>query len=798
MSNYSSQYTFQAVDQITPFITKIKGQIKALKQQMRGMSQSIKLNVDAKMAQQQIKKLSVQFKGFASKPQVLSVNTSNAQHKIKDLSNYYRNSISPSKIKWTVADTGKVKEQWAEKATTQAVDKEKEKGDEKSEKASDKFDKIMSSAWTLARKTAVDSALEQDNAINKLKKATGENGVGLEILKTQALALASQTGYSDATVMGMMADSANAGVANKNLASDALFSIKTGIAFDMPMEEAKQAMTELKAAFFGADDYAGQQKGLQGLVSMISYVADNTAATEKNLVSFMQSNSDLVNVMGITKESLVAAGATFEAVGIAPTKAEAAMKSMHTKMAELVHDSVGMEALGLNPKNLQIDMQKDLIGTTLQVIKQAQSMDKIDSIVALKDIYKEFGGDLVNFTTIQKLYQDNLVLTGEKEKQAAAFAQAYQVEMEGLNASWNRAKEGLKSVLGVALTPYLKIATDAVAGLMAFMKENPTLIKFAAGLVAIASAAKAYSFATIAIKAFTTQIGKSNLAKSMAVHTAWMWGGRLQALAPAMGALNSPMARAALGASILSGSFVLAYNNSSFFREQLSGLGSQLMEIVSSFGFAGSGAEAFVMIGALIGEVFGGVVLVIRWLIMAIQGAAGAMAAFFNEGDFKSVDGLKTKFTAVKDEVLSSSNDINKMLNEAGKAQEASALKVGDKLAEIRRSKPQAQEMQNISNAVNNTKADAFYATGIPTTATPEALAANKEISAQQQQVAETSKNAADTTKQAADTQKSSADRIGLAANQMLVAASQMIMAATMPLTVNVGGCTANTGDQGR
>ena len=308
----------------------------------------------------------------------------------------------------------------------------------------------------------VRSALDLAQATTELAKATGLSGRELEALKAQAIKVESETGKSAASIMDMMTSSSKAGVATKDLAADLMLTSKTAVAFGMETDAAAQVMSEMRGSFFSGQDFATQQAGLQGMAQMMSYVADNGASSEMYLANFTARSAGLEKVMHASKESIVAVGATFEAIGIPAEVASRAMNTAQTSIAKLAGDSEKLKTLGLDPAAFKESVNKDVIGAMLDVVKQTEKLDDISRTAMLTDIFGQgFADEMVRVGGAQAIYAQNLALANDKTKQAASFEAAYKLQMEGLNASVERATNGFKTMVGVAIEPYLKAAADA-------------------------------------------------------------------------------------------------------------------------------------------------------------------------------------------------------------------------------------------------------------------------------------------------------------------------------------------------
>ena len=346
----------------------------------------------------------------------------------------------------------------------------------------------------------LNAALELDAATTALSKATDLEGEALGKLRKQADSLESATGSSSASIMLMMADAAKAGIAVENLSSNVEDSTKIAVAFDMSTQEASTAITNLRNSFFAGQDYDTQQKGLMKLASAMSYVADRGESSEAYLANFTARASALKSVMGASEESIIAAGATFEAIGIPAETASRAMNSAQMSMVGLAGNAKALKSLGLNPKQFKADVEKDLIGTIFKVIQSTEKLGKLGQAETLTSIFGlGFADEMARGGAAVDIFTKNLALANDTTEHATALEAAYRLQNESLTASFNKVTKGLKSVIGTSVGKFFKGLTSGAETLVVLFKQYPVIVDFATALSIAGVAAGAFAIAMFAV-----------------------------------------------------------------------------------------------------------------------------------------------------------------------------------------------------------------------------------------------------------------------------------------------------------
>ncbi len=196
-----------------------------------------------------------------------------------------------------------------------------------------------------------------------------------------------------------------------------------------------------------------------------------------------------------------ALGSTFLTLGEAPEVAASASNAMvrELSIASMQSKSFmdGMNALKLNPAQLEKDMAKDSMGTIIRVLEMVKRLPDYKQMPVLTQIFgKEFGDNAAKLSNnMGELYRQlglvkGVASTGSMQKES-------DINKDSLSAQWMLSKAGTSNVLsglGESLRPPLmEIMSDIrqVTGVVRrWVEQNPelagTLIKVAAAVAAVA------------------------------------------------------------------------------------------------------------------------------------------------------------------------------------------------------------------------------------------------------------------------------------------------------------------------
>ncbi len=303
----------------------------------------------------------------------------------------------------------------------------------------------------------VSAAIDFESAMSDIRKvvtfdtAESFNKLGDSIRKMSLYIPMAATGIAE-----IIAAAGQSGIANDELERFAEIAAKVSVAWDMGARETGDALAKLKTAMGLTLEQTAS------LADAINHLGNNSAASAPNILEVVKRVAPMAKTFGFTAEQIAAIGATmvgsgFEAdiaatsilnMGRALTKGASATKRQNAVFAQL----------HLNSKKVAKSMQKDAVGTLVDVLDRINKLPAASRAAAVSDLFGDEARALGPLITNSKLLAQVLGLVDEKQKYAGSAAQEFDTASRrtafGLQIFKNRVNDLAISV-GDALLPAL-------------------------------------------------------------------------------------------------------------------------------------------------------------------------------------------------------------------------------------------------------------------------------------------------------------------------------------------------------
>jgi TP901 family phage tail tape measure protein len=279
-------------------------------------------------------------------------------------------------------------------------------------------------------KTLAGESLSLERTMIQVQKATNASGADLKAYEQNILDLARETGKSKEEIGSIMAAAAFAGRPLEDLARYTAFAAKATSAWGTNAEETGQALAEL------GNIYKASQGRLEEIGDAINHVADNAAASEKDLVEFLRRSGAVGNQAGLTAEQTIAFGAAMKEVGVGTEVAATTFNTLMNAMAlgnEFLDDSKeGFKALGINAAKVQKEFAKKPLETTVKLLERISKIkDPIKRSQVLTDLFgKEYQDNIAILAGNLGGLEKALGLVGNKGAYAGSIMQGFQKAMD--------------------------------------------------------------------------------------------------------------------------------------------------------------------------------------------------------------------------------------------------------------------------------------------------------------------------------------------------------------------------------
>lgn len=324
------------------------------------------------------------------------------------------------------------------------------------------------------------------------------------------------------------------GVAKDQVLDFVRESAKMSTAFELPEGELADSMGKI-AGLYGIPVTA-----IGKLADSINYLDDSTKSTGSGIIDYLTRVGGVASSVKITGQEMAALGSTLETLGERTETAGTATNAMFQKFAAADKGTkkfrAAMAEIGLSTAAVQAGMQKDAMGTLLQVL------DAVNKLPAEKrlGVLTELVG-LEHSDTMAKLATN----TGELRKQLemanseaakGSMWREFQARQETTAAQLQRTRNRmgeLATTIGGSLLPAVNGLVQAVGPVVSsfaeWAKEHPRLMQgitaVGTGLVGLRIASLAFGYGLTFVKGAVFAVGRAMLMNPIGAAAAAIAGG---------------------------------------------------------------------------------------------------------------------------------------------------------------------------------------------------------------------------------------------------------------------------------
>ncbi|TBB53790.1 phage tail tape measure protein [Rhizobium ruizarguesonis] len=309
-----------------------------------------------------------------------------------------------------------------------------------------------------------------------------------------------------------------AGIAGDDLIKFTEAAAKVGVAFDISADQAGDALAKLMTGLGLTIDQAvlltdsrnhlsnAQASSAAEILDVVRRVGAQSKQFGFNATQVAAFASAMISAGA---ESDVAA-TSFRNMGLALTKGASATKAQRGAFKEL----------GLDAKKVAKNMQKDAVGTTLDVLEKISKLPKEMQASVSSDLFGNEARALGPLLTNIKLLRDSRGLVDDQSKYAGSSFKEFEVRSKTFaNAVqvFNNRLTALKIVIGAALIPALNDLMARISPLVdqitTFAQANPELTR---SILAAAAAVVAFKVAATSLR-YVGLIGRGGLLSAVAL-----------------------------------------------------------------------------------------------------------------------------------------------------------------------------------------------------------------------------------------------------------------------------------------
>lgn len=287
----------------------------------------------------------------------------------------------------------------------------------------------------------------------------------------------------------IVAAGGQAGIAASGLEQFATDAVKMGVAFDQTAQSSGQEMAQWRVSL------GLTQAQVETLGDQINYLGNTGPVASNQLTDVLTRVGTLGKLAHLSAGEIAALGATVSAAGIQTDVAATGIKRVITTLAGghiTKLQRAAFHALRLNPKKVAADMQKDGKKAILEVFTALSHVAPGKQIGITKALFgQESLEAIAPLLANIKLLIDNFNKVGDATKYAGSMQKEYEIrsattanQMQLFSNNINRISTEIGESLTPALNDSLKQMTPLLDEVSNFVKNNPEVVKVAAGAAA--------------------------------------------------------------------------------------------------------------------------------------------------------------------------------------------------------------------------------------------------------------------------------------------------------------------------
>lgn len=346
-------------------------------------------------------------------------------------------------------------------------------------------------AWSLALAKPVKDAMAFESSMADVRKVVNfDRPEQFKQMGQDILEMSTKLPMAANDIAKIVTAGGQAGLAAGDLKEFAAAAVKMGIAFDETAEEAGQQMAQWRVSL------GLTQAQVTELADQINYLGNTGPTTTANITDVVTRVGSLGKIAGFTAADVAALGSTIGSAGIQSDVAATAIKKVFTILAsgqKMTKDQKkAMKFLHLNPKTLAADLQKNGKAALENVFTQLSKVAPDKRVAVLKSLFGEesvgaIAPLLANLSLLKTNFNrvgDSAQYAGSMQKEYASRASTTANQLELLQNNINRISVNTGDALLPAVSDGLNQAMPLLDKVSGFVKNNPEIVKMAAGATA--------------------------------------------------------------------------------------------------------------------------------------------------------------------------------------------------------------------------------------------------------------------------------------------------------------------------
>ncbi|WP_424464263.1 phage tail tape measure protein [Paradevosia shaoguanensis] len=415
-------------------------------------------------------------------------------------------------------------------------------------------------AWAVGKALAdpIGKAVEFESAMADVAKVSDFSAAGLDQFGQDLRRLSTSEIPMAVTELAALAENAAAaGIDDSELLEFTRLTAKAALAWGVSGAQAGEDLAKIREALRLTTDET------MLYADAINFLSDRTASTAPDLTEFTRRVAAQGEFFGFTKEETLAFGAAMISAGAEVEVASTSFRNMGRALTKGTSASKSQQRaykmLGLDARKVAAGMQKDAVGTTMEVIKRLGQLPAEMQAAAMGDLFGDEARALAPLLGNVGLLQKTLGYVTDETAYAGSVAEEFARRAQTTEFNLQRLKnqvDGVALAIGNALLPAVNGVAEAVGPIVIALADwaaaNPQIVQavvaLVGGLVAVRVATIAARWAFLFLKG-----GVLDLALGMAKGAGAILAlvNPLNVVKRALGALRLALISTGIGAALV-------------------------------------------------------------------------------------------------------------------------------------------------------------------------------------------------------------------------------------------------------
>ena len=327
----------------------------------------------------------------------------------------------------------------------------------------------------------VREAMQFESAMADVKKVVDfPTPEGLNQFKDGLIAMSREIPLSVNGLAAIAAAAGQAGIAGDDLTRFTEAAAKVGTAFDISADQAGTSMSKLMTGL----GLSIEEVTL--LTDAMNHLSNSQAATASEILDVVNRTGAQARQFGFSATEVSAFASAMIAAGAQSEVAATSFRNMGLSLTRgesaTLRQREALSKLGLEATDVAERMQRDAVGTTLDVMERIAELPEATRAAVSNDLFGSEARALGPLLTNLDLIRESLGLVSDEAQYAGSAFREFQVRSETFENSvqlFNNRLSAMKVVIGAALIPAINDLMDAIAPVIdrvaTFAAEYPNL-----------------------------------------------------------------------------------------------------------------------------------------------------------------------------------------------------------------------------------------------------------------------------------------------------------------------------------